>query len=105
MEQNRYKKPIKYKRNARKPAKKKPERLERKKCDNCSKKFWPDELYVKHRPVQYRYIPSVRTEGMRATEFKRLYSDKRKRPFHDRRDNVQMVCSACFQELKKKYGS
>jgi len=103
MDQQRNQGPIRYKRNIRKPAKKKPEKLARIKCDSCSKKFWPDEMYVKHRPITYRYIPNVKTEGMRASDFKRLYSDKRKRPFHDRKCNIMIVCGPCFGELKKRY--
>ena len=95
--------PIRMKRDIRKPKKKKPAKLVRRKCDSCSKKFWPEEMVVKHRPVKYIYETNVDTEGMPVAEFERLYSDKRKRPFHDRRCNVLLVCRPCFEELKKKY--
>ncbi|MCX6821029.1 MAG: hypothetical protein NT016_03700 [Candidatus Aenigmarchaeota archaeon] len=103
MEKQRNKQPIWKKRNTQKPARKKFEKLARMKCDSCSKKFWPDDMYVKHKPITYMHIPRVRTEGMRASEFKRLYSDKRLRPFHDRKCNVMIVCGPCFTALKKKF--
>ena len=101
MEQQRNKQPIRMKRNIRKPKKQKPKKLVRRKCDSCSKKFWPKEMVVKH--VKYVYGMGVDTEGMPVAEFERLYSDKRKRPFQDRRRNVLIVCRPCFEELKKKY--
>jgi len=103
MEQKRNQGPIRYKRDTRKPAKKKPEKFIRMKCDNCSKKFWPEDMYVKHTRIKYMYIPRTHTEGMRASDFKRLYLDKHLRPFHDRKCNIMMVCGTCFGELKKKF--
>jgi hypothetical protein len=95
--------PIRMKRNIRKPKKKKPAKLVRRKCDSCSKKFWPEEMVVKHKPMKYVYGTGVDTEGMPVAEFERLYIDKRKRPFQDRRCNIMIVCGPCFEELKKKY--
>ncbi|MFH1622936.1 MAG: hypothetical protein ABIA12_00220 [Candidatus Aenigmatarchaeota archaeon] len=95
--------PIKMKRNIRKPKKKKPVKFVRRKCDSCGKKFWPEEMFVKHRPIKYMYAPNVGTEGMPAVEFERLYSDRHKRPFHDRKCNVLIVCGPCFGELKKHH--
>jgi len=94
--------PIRMKRDIRKPKKKKPAKLVRRKCDSCGKKFWPEEMLVKHRPMKYTYAPNVNTEGMPVVEFERLYSDKRKRPFQDRKCNVLIVCGACFEQLKKR---
>jgi hypothetical protein len=60
-------------------------------------------MVVKHKPLKYVHGTGVDTEGMPVAEFERLYSDKRKRPFQDRRCNMLIVCGPCFDELKKKY--
>ena len=103
MEQQRNKQPIRMKRNIRKPKKKKPAKLVRRKCDSCSKKFWPEEMVVKHGPLKYVYGTGVDTEGMPVVEFERLYSDKRKRPFQDRRCNVLIVCRPCYDQLCERW--
>ena len=73
-------------------------------CDKCKRRFDPDELVIHHKKNKKYTIPKKETEGMCVIDFNKYYSDKRKRPAHDRRDNIMIVCLDCYEKISDKKG-
>ena len=88
-------------RNIKKKSTKKKQKYRKRKCDKCKKRF-DHEFLVIHHKTNIRKIPNHVTEGMVVTRFDKLYADKRKRPVHDKRDNIMILCRNCYKEMAKR---
>jgi len=73
-------------------------------CERCKKRFDPDMILVHHKEHKRRSIPTKKTEGICVVDFDKYYSDHRKRPAHDRRDNLMMLCVGCYKKVSGKEG-
>ncbi len=70
-------------------------------CEKCKRRFDRGKLVVHHKENRRRLISRINTEGMPVTKFDKLYRDKRKRPAHDRRDNILVLCRSCYRSFAK----
>ncbi len=74
----------------------------KKMCEQCKKRFDPDCIIVHHIKIKRRTMPKKETEGMHIVGFEKYYGDRRKRPLHDRRDNIILLCPSCYKDASKK---
>ncbi len=90
------------KRWKKKSSKKKKRRRKKRLCEKCKRRFDRDILVIHHKENLMRSIPKKDTEGMALKKFNKYYSDGRKRPLHDRRRNVMVVCKDCYDDIMEQ---
>lgn len=89
---------VSFPKKAKKPKKAK---YRKKMCDRCKRRFDHDELRIFSKLGQ-RGRGGTKTHGMNVVQFDKFYEDKRKRPVHDRRENILRLCNGCFEEESRK---
>jgi len=86
----------------RKPAKYVEKRERKRLCEKCKRRFDLDELVIHHKRNKSSKIMHRNTEGIGVRAFNKIYENKQKRPAHERRDNIVVMCGECYSENKKK---